>query len=100
MRFHLNAKDRKEVQSIADALPDSELQDVAREVDEYMDRHHVNPLMMAAQTLIQQIHGGAVAQMLDSDDEAHIKLDEVLRELMIEAAKRERGVNVLINKVA
>ncbi|MDE1188546.1 MAG: hypothetical protein PW844_19045 [Pantoea sp.] len=100
MRFHLNAKDRKEVQSIADALPDSELQDVAREVDEYMDRHHVNPLMMAAQTLIQQMYGGPVAQMLDGDDEAHIKMDEILRELLITAGKNRRSVNIMINKVA
>ena len=100
MRFHLNAKDRAEVQSIANALPDSELQEVVKEVDEYMDTHHVNPLMMAAQTFIQQRYGGSVTQMLDYDDKAHIKLDKVLRELMIEAAKRERGVNILINKVA
>lgn len=100
MRFHLNAKDRKEVQSIADALPDSELQEVAKEVDEYMDTHHVNPLMMAAIAFIQQRYGGTVAQMLDSDDDAHIRLDEVLRELMIEAGERERSVNILINKVA
>lgn len=99
-RFTLNARDKKRVLNIAAELPDSDKQEVAREVDDYLDSHHVNPLMMAAQSFLQQYYGGAAAQMLGSDDDAHIALDKVLRELMVTAGERMRGVNVIYNEVA
>ena len=48
MNIRLTQRDRQEVQSIADALPDDDLQEVAGYVDEWQSSHHVNPLMMAA----------------------------------------------------
>lgn len=99
-RFTMNARDKMRVLNIAAELPDSDKQEVAREVDDYLDSHHVNPLMMAAQNFLQQYYGGAAAQMLDSDDDAHIALDKVLRELMVTAGERMRGVNVIYNEVA
>lgn len=99
-RFTLNARDKVRVLSIAASLPDHDKQEVVQEVDGYLDTHHVNPLMMAAQNFLQQYYGGAAAQMLDSDDDAHIELDRVLRELMVTAGERMRGVNVIYNEVA
>lgn len=99
-RFTLNARDKLEVQKIADALPDDELQQVAAEADDWMNRNHVNPLMMAAQNFLQQNYGSAAVSMLDSDDDWHIRFDELLRDLMVDTGKRERGIHVLINKVA
>jgi|GEM_PF-2131110 len=99
-RFTLNTRDKVRVLSIAASLPDHDKQEVVKEVDGYLDTHHVNPLMMAAQNFLQQYYGGAAAQMLDSDDDAHIELDKVLRELMVTAGERMRGVNVIYNEVA
>jgi len=99
-RFTLNARDKIEVQKIADALPDDELQRVAAEADDWMSRNHVNPLMMAAQNFLQQNYGSAAVSLLDSDDDWHIRFDELLRDLMVDTGKRERGIHVLINKVA
>ncbi|AIX48876.1 hypothetical protein PSNIH1_00670 [Pantoea sp. PSNIH1] len=100
MNIRLTQRDREEVQSIADALPDSEQRDVADYVDDWQRRNHINPLMMAALAFLNQHYDGQAVAMLDHDDDWHIKLDEVLRELMIDTGNRERGVNVIINKVA
>lgn len=100
MNIRLTQRDRQEVQSIADALPDDDLQEVAAYVDDWQSRHHVNPLMMAALAFLNQHYDRNAVAMLDHDDDWHIKLDEVLRELMVDTGKRERGVNALLNKVA
>lgn len=100
MSIRLTQRDRQEVQSIADALPDDDLQEVACYVDEWQSSHHVNPLMMAALAFLSQHYDRNAVAMLDHDDDWHIKLDEVLRELMVDTGKRERGVNALLNKVA
>lgn len=100
MSITLNYRDRAEVQSIADALPDEEQQMIASEVDAWLDTHHVNPLMMAALAFLSQHYDREAVAMLDGDDDWHIKLDEVLRELMIATSERQRGVIILLNKVA
>ncbi|ORM72405.1 hypothetical protein HA48_14715 [Pantoea wallisii] len=100
MNIRLTQRDRAEVQSIADSLPDDDLQEVAGYVDDWQARHQVNPLTMAAIAFLSQHYDRNAVAMLDHDDDWHIKLGEVLRELMIDTGKRERGVNALIHKVA
>lgn len=99
-RFTLSAKDKAEVLRIVEALPVEERESVAEEVDDWMDRNHVNPLMMAAQVMLSQYCSQAAISVLDSSDDWHIKFDEVLRELLVFAGECDRSVNVLVNKVA
>jgi hypothetical protein len=99
-RFTLSAKDKAEVLRIVEALPVEEREHVAEEVDDWMKSHHVNPLMMAAQVMLSQHCSKAAISVLDSNDDWHIKFDEVLRDLLIFAGECDRSVNVLIKKVA
>ncbi len=99
-RVTLTAKDKAEVLRIIEALPVEEREEVSSEVDGWMNRHHVNPLMMAAQMMLSQHCSQAAISVLDSSDDWHMKFDDMLRELLIFAGECDRSVNVLINRVA
>jgi hypothetical protein len=94
MKFRTYEKDGKEVQAIADSLPDDELDIIAARVDEMMEQHKSNPLLAPMCTFMLRHFDNPVIGMFDMDDEAVEAAEAFLRDMMVTAAKRERAIEI------
>jgi len=95
--MRLNRTARNEVQSIADSLPDSELERIAAEVDAQMNRHKTNPLMPALCAFLTKHYDYPAIEMFDEDDEQHELAEAFLREAMVRVARRELAIGIYSN---
>lgn len=96
MRFNIKAK--REIQEIADSLPDDELERIGNEVDANMERHKINPLIAPACQFLTRFFDYPAIEMFDEDDDQHIEAEAFLRDMMVTAAKRERAIEIWKHK--
>ncbi|ORM64197.1 hypothetical protein PRCB_01265 [Pantoea rodasii] len=98
MKFRLHDKDGKEVQAIADSLPDDELQNIAARVDSILDQRHMSPIVAPACIYLLRHFDHEAMGMFDMDDELEMAADAFMRDMMITAAKRERAIEIWKHK--
>lgn len=98
MRFRTYERDGKEVQAIADNLPDDELDIIGARVDEMMEKHNSNPLLDPMCEFMQRHFERPTVDMFDMDDEAEEAAEAFLRDMMVTAAKRERAIEIWKDK--
>ncbi|WP_210453090.1 hypothetical protein [Pantoea ananatis] len=96
MRFNIKAK--REIQEIADNLPDYELERIGKEVDANMERHKINPLIAPACQFLTRFFDYPAIEMFDEDDEQHIEAEAFLRDMMVKVARRERAIAIWTSK--
>ncbi len=96
--MRLSRTARNEVQDIADNLPESELENIAAEVDAQMTRHKTNPLMPALCAFLTRHYDYPAIEMFDEDDEQHEAAEAFLREAMVRVARREMAIEIYRNK--
>lgn len=94
MKFRLYEKDGKEVQQIADSLPDEELEIIATRVDEIMAQHSISPIVAPACAFMLRHFDHEAMGMFDMDDGLEMAADAFMRDMMITAAKRERAIDI------
>ena len=90
----LNSKDKAEIQTIADSLPDSELEIIGARADEMMKQHKSNPLIAPACAFLTRHFDYPVIGMFDLDDKQEEAAETFLRDMMVRALKRERGIEI------
>lgn len=98
MKFRLHEKDGKEVQAIADSMPDDELQIIAARVDNILSQRHLSPIVAPACAYLLRHFDHEAMGMFDMDDELEESADAFLRDMMITAAKRERAIEIWKHK--
>ncbi len=98
MKFRLHDKDGKEVQAIADSLPDDELQIIAARVDSILVQRHMSPIVAPACAYLLRHFDHEAMGMFDMDDELEMAADAFMRDMMITAAKRERAIEIWKHK--
>ncbi|RBO14313.1 hypothetical protein [Pantoea sp. 3_1284] len=98
MKFRLYEKDGKEVQQIADSLPDEELEIIATRVDEIMAQRSISPIVAPACAFMLRHFDHEAMGMFDIDDDLEIAADAFMRDMMITAAKRERAIDIWKHK--
>ena len=98
MKFRLHEKDGKEVQQIADSLPDEELEIIAARVDEIMTQRRISPIVAPACAFMLRHFDHEAMGMFDMDDDLEIAADTFMRDMMITAAKRERAIDIWKHK--
>ncbi|MGG6193009.1 hypothetical protein ACQV2B_02780 [Pantoea allii] len=96
MRFNIKA--RREIQEIADNLPDEELERIGNEVDANMERHKINPLIAPACQFLTRFFDYPAIEMFDEDDDQHIEAEAFLRDMMVKVARRERAIAIWNSK--
>lgn len=96
MRFNIKAK--REIQEIADSLPDDELERIGKEVDANMERHRINPLIAPACQFLTRFYDYPAIELFDEDDDQHIEAEAFLRDMMVKAARRERAIAIWTSK--
>lgn len=98
MKFRLYEKDGKEVQQIADSLPDEELEIIAARVDEIMVQRRISPIVAPACAFMLRHFDHEAMGMFDMDDDLEMAADAFMRDMMITAAKRERAIDIWKHK--
>lgn len=98
MKFRLHEKDGKEVQAIANSLPDDELQIIAARVDDIMSKRGMSPIVAPACASMLRHFDHEAMGMFDMDDELEMAADAFMRDMMITAAKRERAIEIWKHK--
>lgn len=98
MKFRLHEKDGKEVQQIADSLPDEELEIIAARVDEIMAQRRISPIVAPACAFMLRHFDHEAMGMFDMDDDLEMAADVFMRDMMITAAKRERAIDIWKHK--
>ena len=98
MKFRLHEKDGKEVQQIADSLPDEELEIIAARVDEIMAQRRISPIVTPACAFMLRHFDHEAMGMFDMDDDLEMAADAFMRDMMITAAKRERAIDIWKHK--
>ncbi len=94
MKFRLHEKDGKEVQQIADSLPNEELEIIAARVDEIMAQRRISPIVASACAFMLRHFDHEAMGMFDMDDDLEMAADAFMRDMMITAAKRERAIDI------
>lgn len=94
----LSWRAKQEVEEIMKNLSETDLERIGDEVDAMMDRHKINPLMMALCELLPKHFDYPAIEMVDEDDEQYEAAENFLRDALVKVAKRDMAIAIWKNR--